>query len=147
MRQSIILSSDSEKEVSVFKDGNVSAETWAEGSKMLSQAFPRLPIEWFKILREFVKGENFSDEKFMYAVRNLIKTCIYPEPTIASILNFDVRVRIYEWNEIIEATKSYSAEQRGNYFNQFVAVNNAGRVGYVLRINFNEQIFTKWEKK
>lgn len=105
--QQIITKNTTSNEISLYKPGKVDPQTWAIGSKMLINAFPKLPIEWFDLLKSLISEENFSNQKFLDSVRHLIKTCPYPEPTIANLLSYDKTVKSHTYEEILEINSKY----------------------------------------
>lgn len=66
--------------------------------------------------------EKFTDKKLTDAVRNLIKTCQYPEPTIANILGYDKRIKIYTWHELAQMSNDYSPDQRRIFWENYTAI-------------------------
>ena len=48
------------------------------------------------------KEEGFTDERFRDSVHMVIKTCIYPTPTIAQFISFDKRVKVLKYPDIIK---------------------------------------------
>ena len=54
--------------------------------KKLESAFPQLKSEFFKILKERIEANNFTDELFEKAVNRVIDTCTYP--TIADVIGY-----------------------------------------------------------
>ncbi len=70
--------------------------------KDLHEAFPRLSEGWFSVLSARLKAEAFSGERLTAAVDDLIKTCEYPEPTIARVLAFDRKVTLLDYEAMCE---------------------------------------------
>lgn len=70
--------------------------------KRLSTAFPTLPEGFYDILLERIKENGFSDQRFQDAVSNLIDTCPYPQPTIANIISWDKKIKLYTYCEVVE---------------------------------------------
>ena len=89
------------KEISLYGEGEVSSKVLANCFIDLQQAFPKLPVGWYNILEKLLDTEKFTDKRLMDATNNLIKTCIYPEPTIANILGYDKKMRLYTYEEAI----------------------------------------------
>lgn len=68
----------------------------------IKAAFPSLPIEFYTILKDRIKENQFSNEKFIAAVNYVIDNCIYPTPTIANFLQFDEKVKFYTYNQFLK---------------------------------------------
>lgn len=86
--------------VSVYKDTLLTQDVWAEQIKRLKQAFPRLTVEWFDILTEELRDMGFTNQRLKDAVKNLIRTCQYPEPTVAQVLSYDRQVQTITYYEL-----------------------------------------------
>ena len=94
----------------------------------LKRAFPKLPEGWYKLLEEMIDEEKFTDQRFTDAVKNLIKNCLYPEPTIANILSFDKMSKLYTYNELLEISKDYSNENRKSFLNKFEIIDTVKKL-------------------
>ena len=88
----------------------------ALGIVKLKRAFPRLSEGWYITLEEMLDEEGFTDQRFNDAVLNLIKTCNYPEPTIANILSFDRLAKIWTYDEALTFSNDFSTERRRKFW-------------------------------
>lgn len=88
-------------EISLYK-GILTVQNIVQCSVKVKKAFPDLPSEFFEVFQDMIKSEGFTDERLTDAVDNVIKTCIYPRPTIAQFISFDKRVKVYKYPEIIK---------------------------------------------
>ena len=88
-----------EDSVSIYK-GELTTKNIINRTKDIKAAFPQLPPEFFDILAKRVKANKFSDARLNDAVGNLIDTCRYPLPTIADVISFDKRVKLYTYSEL-----------------------------------------------
>lgn len=91
--------------------GELSQEVVAKGVARLKAAFPAIPREFYTLLIERLKEKGFSSERFMSSVNNLIDNYQYPNPTMANILSFDKRVKIYCYSEMANIVTSGSLTQ------------------------------------
>lgn len=91
-----------ENEISIYQGSLISDENIIKYSIKIRQAFSSLPPEFYGILLEMAKEERFTDERFRDAVHHVIKTCIYPTPTIAQFISFDRRFKVYTYEEMID---------------------------------------------
>ena len=133
------------QEVSLYKPGEVSAEAFAHGARRIKDAFPKLPANWYSVLEEMIDEERFDDLKFKDAVINLIKTCPYPEPTIANILGYDKKVRIYSYQELLEKhNKDHYPGTKFSMDQVYQSINLDGMCMYVKKQDFNPVRFQKW---
>lgn len=115
-QEDLIENSNNKGEVSVYGEGKVSTTVLAECFVSLKKAFPRLPNGWYDILEKLLDTERFTDKRLIDATMNLIKTCIYPEPTIANILNFDKKFKVWTYDDILKFTKDFSPEVAKNFW-------------------------------
>lgn len=49
-----------------------------------------------------LKEDNFGDERLTHAVKHVIKTCVYPEPTIANFLSYDKSIKVYDYAQYLK---------------------------------------------
>jgi hypothetical protein len=100
------------KEISVYHDEKIDQITFAHGMKDLKSAFPKLTADWYDLLKKRVIEKGFTKKRFFDAVNHTIDNCIYPEPTIAQILSYDVSVKSYTYNEILEFNNKMSGSMK-----------------------------------
>lgn len=81
----------------------------------LKIAFPNLPPEFYDILLERIKENGFTDKRLKDAINNLIDNFTYSTPTIANIISFDKRIKLYSYNQIIEMVNEYGTLIWQNY--------------------------------
>ena len=85
-------------DISIYK-GNLTARNLVKNIAFIKKAFPVLPIDFYDLLTDRIKANNFSDERLNDAVNNVIDTCVYPQPTIAQFISFDKRIKVYDYSE------------------------------------------------
>ena len=125
MQQSLPdVSRENKQEISLYGQGKVSTKVLANCFIDLKKTFPKLPDGWYDILEKMLDEEKFTDKRLIDATNNLIKTCIYPEPTIANILGYDKKQKLYSYEDILEITKDYSAYQRGLFWDNLEKYGN-----------------------
>jgi len=94
--------------ISIY-DGELTTECIVNQVKKLKQAFPALPKGFYDILTDRIQEIEFSDKRLTSAVNNLIDTCVYPIPTIANLITWDRRVKLYTYRQMVEMTNEYGA--------------------------------------
>lgn len=143
------LSEIKSNEISIYKSGKVSAETFAYGSKKIQDAFPKLHAGWFKILDQMIDEEKFSEERFRDAVNFLIKNCIYPEPTIANIISFDKTVKVFTISELKEKFKDsyYMGATYDPIFTEYERIDFYGQERFAKKEDVMKYNLLKWELK
>lgn len=87
-------------EISVYK-GELTTQCVIKQVKKIKSAFPSLPSGFYDILTDRLKELRFSDQRLTDAVNNLIDTCPYPTPTIANLISWDKRIKLYNYQEMV----------------------------------------------
>ncbi len=141
------ITENKDNQLSLYQPGKVTSKTLADCIIEVKKAFPKLPVGWYDVLERMLDDEKFSDKRLIDATKNLIKNCVYPEPTIANIISFDRTIKVFTYNELLTVSKDYSAEQRGEHLNNFEKVDFYGQERWAKKedvIRFN---LSKWTKK
>jgi len=76
----------------------------------IKAAFPQLDKMFYLVLADRVAENKYTDEQLHDAVNHLIDNCTYPIPTIANIMSFKNRVKLYSYSEICD-----KVERMGKY--------------------------------
>lgn len=92
-------------EISIYK-GELSPNVVAGQMLKLTTVFPTIEDEFINVLAERIVANGFSNERLTDAVDNLVDNFKYPRPSIADVIGFDCRIKIYDYSE-------YSAEILG----------------------------------
>lgn len=139
----------SDNSISKYGVGKVSAEAFAHGAAKIKKAFPKLPIGWYQILEEALDEERFTDERFRDAVWNLIKTCPYPEPTIANVLGYDKKIKIYTYQELMSkyASSYYPGAKYDPIYSEYKKIEIDGQMRLVRNEDYKPQLFKEWKGK
>ena len=106
------------KEISLYGKGKVTSRVLADCVIRIKKSFPKLPDGWYEMLNEMIDLEGFTDQRLADATLNLIKTCPYPEPTIANILSFDKIQKLYTYEQLQWMSKDMSKETAKNFWNK-----------------------------
>ncbi|NWF87918.1 MAG: hypothetical protein HXY50_00485 [Ignavibacteriaceae bacterium] len=122
-----------ESEISLYGHGKVSIKVLTECVIKLKKSFPKLPIGFYDVLEQLLDEEKFTDKRLIDATNNLIKTCQYPEPTIANILGYDKKIKIYTWDELAKISCDYGPEARKRFWDQYGAIKISEQSRYVLK--------------
>ena len=88
-------------EISIYS-GELTKECLLKSIKRIKNAFPQLTPGFYDILQEMIKKDNFCDSRLIDAVDNVIRTCIYPTPTIAEFISFDKKLKIFSYEEAVK---------------------------------------------
>lgn len=113
--------SDRNNSISIYS-GELTTLCVIENVKLLKHSFPALPKEFYDVLSQMVKEEGFTDQRLSDAVHHLVKTCVYPTPTIANILSFDKRMKLHNYNEMVKLVDEYGPRVWDMYFKR--SINN-----------------------
>lgn len=109
LQNSLSINSD-ENSISIYRRDKLSNKCIVQQTNKIKNAFPSLSIEFYDILFDRIKDLGFSDKKLNDAVNHMIDNCIYPVPTIANIISFDKRIKVYTYNEICDMVNLYGKE-------------------------------------
>ena len=101
--------SKNESEISIYK-GALTLQSIVRCSVKVKKAFPDLPTEFFEIFQEMLKSEGFTDERLMDSVDNVIKTCVYPKPTIAQFLSWDMKIKVLTYEDMLNKTNEFGGD-------------------------------------
>ena len=69
---------------------------------MAKTAFKALPEDFFELMIQLAIEEGMSDQRLLDSVKHVIKTCPYPEPTIANFFNYDKTVKLYTYEQYLD---------------------------------------------
>lgn len=86
-------------EISLYSGEKASPRTIATELAKLKTAFPQLENQFISVLSERISANGFTDARLIDAVSNLIDNFKYPRPSIADVIGFDCRIRIFSYSE------------------------------------------------
>ena len=99
--------------ISVYK-GELTKRCIVEVNIIIQEAFPALGEGFFKQFNRMIV--DFTDQRLRDSADHVIRTCIYPTPTIASFLSYDNRIDLYSYKEIIKmCTTNYNGFEDYKY--------------------------------
>ena len=93
------LAEQNTSEVSLYNDNQADIKLIATELRKLKAAFPQLDNEFISVATERMVANDFTEKRTKDAIGNLIDNFKYPRPTIADIVGFDKRIRLYTHNE------------------------------------------------
>jgi hypothetical protein len=98
-------SPEREEAISIYS-GELTLEVVNIQTTKLLLAFPTIKLQtgWFELLNERIRANGFSDARLIAAVDHLIDTCIYPVPSIANIISYDKKVKLYTYQQLCDIT-------------------------------------------
>jgi hypothetical protein len=96
-------------------------------TKKLATAFPALPTGFFAIMIERMRANQFSDQRMIDSIGYVIDNCLYPTPTIANLISYDRRVKLYTYQEVCEYV------DRGGQMEDFIKREIRGTVYRILK--------------
>lgn len=94
-----------ENSLSVYR-GNLTTKAVIVESKKVKAAFPQLPQGFYDVLADRLKANKFTDQRLQDAVNHLVDNFRYPTPTIADIVSFDKRIKLYTYSQVAERVNS-----------------------------------------
>ena len=93
-------------EISIYQDEIAPAEIIAYETTKIQVAFPKINTAFTAILSERLVANGFTTQRLIDAVSYLIDNFKYQTPSIADIINFDRKVKLYSYNEVVEFVTS-----------------------------------------
>lgn len=90
-------------------EGEITGPVISQNMAKIKGAFPTLPREFFTLLSNRIKENGFCDERLNDAVCHVIDNCIYPQPTIAQFISFDKKIRLFNYNEMLEKVNEFGS--------------------------------------
>ncbi len=97
----ITKNSEGQAEVSLYQDKEASANDVAVAMSRLKASFPKMGGEFFNILAERILIRSFSSKRLQDAVNNVIDNFKFKELNVADVVNFDKKVKLYTYNEVL----------------------------------------------
>ena len=83
-------------------NGVLTPNVLATQIKKLQTAFPNRSLDFFNILVERIKANNFSNERLIDAVNNVIDNFQYKELNIADIIRYDKREKLITYQQLVK---------------------------------------------
>ena len=121
-------SSNLDSEVSLYQSQLPATVDYVKNEcQRLQQCFPQITPGFIVILVQRIAEKKMSNQHITDAINNLIDTYKYPIPTIADIISFDKKVKIYTHPEIINMIP------KGYDFSMFEKIEFNGKVRWVLK--------------
>jgi hypothetical protein len=87
-------------EISIYQDPVATQSELKSEFKKLIAAFPEVDNDYIIVLTSRLVEKRFTKQRVQDAINNIIDTCPYRRPSIADIISFDKKVRIYDYSEV-----------------------------------------------
>jgi hypothetical protein len=88
-------------EISIY-NGELTTQCIVNSVATIKKSFPVLTIDFFDVLTDRLKANNFSDDRLKDAISHVIDTCIYPAPTIAQFISFDKKYKVFTYEQMLK---------------------------------------------
>lgn len=117
---------DNRTEISIYSGPAANESEIKSEVKKLMAAFPDVQTDFLIVLVERMIDKNFTKERVREAINHVIDTNPYKRPSIADIISFDRKIKIYTYSEIsAKCYPGYSA------FDHFEKIEIEGRKRYI----------------
>lgn len=117
---------DNRTEISIYSGPVATQEEIKSEVKKLMAAFPEVKTDFLIVLVERMIDKNFTKERVKEAINHVIDTNPYQRPSIANIISFDRKIKVYTYSEISQKCyPGYSA------FDHFEKIEIEGRNRYI----------------
>ena len=117
---------DNTSEISIYSGSVASQSEIKSEVKKLMAAFPDVKTDFLIVLVERMIDKKFTKERVREAINHVIDTNPYKRPSIADIISFDRKVKVYSYSEI--ASKCYPGYSA---FDHFETIDIEGRKRYI----------------
>ncbi len=87
--------------ISIYSGTPATPMEIASETAKIAVSFPSLDKLFFTILAERLIKNNFTIDRLQAATGYLIDNFHYKQPTIADIISFDKKVKLYSYNEVL----------------------------------------------
>lgn len=129
-------------EISIYND-DLTADCVVKNTAKIKIAFPSLSAEFYDLFQNRIKEKGFTNKRLTAAINNVIDTCIYPNPTIASILKYDKRAELFTWQQIMKLNDTIK-----DPFQYFTSIDIGIKKPMYIRTEYFEKYeFIKWTPK
>ena len=110
-----MLDGQNTKEISVYSDKTANVQLVATELRKLKAVFPALEKEFIDVLAERIMSKEFTEERIKDAIANVIDNFKYPKPTVADIVGYDCRIRIWDYAEYSNEILARKASEKDFY--------------------------------
>jgi len=87
--------------ISIYTGAPATPMEIASETAKIAVSFPSLDKRFFTILAERLIRNNYTIDRLKDAVAYLIDNFHYQKPSIADIISFDKKVKLYSYNEVL----------------------------------------------
>ena len=115
--------------LSLYND-TLTPEGLEKGINKIKASFPTLPLNFYGILMDRIKSNQYTDNQLMDSVNHVIENCVYPTPTIANFLGYENKKRLYTYNQVL----TFIHENRGTISDTFDNLKIEGQTFWTLKI-------------
>lgn len=95
--------------------------------KRIHAAFPQAPNQLILIMSQRIVERGLSREQLVDAVNNLIDNFRFPVPTVADIIGFDKKVKLFSHAEVVAMLP------KGYEFTDFEKIELNGKIRWTLK--------------
>lgn len=118
--------------ISIYND-KLTAKHAGREVVRLRNSFPALAPEFTDILLGRIIEKGFTDQQLTDAINNLIDNFTYPTPTMANILSWDKRIKLFSYNEVAK-----KVTEEGANFSDFKKIHRNGKLYWVLKTDYEQ---------
>jgi hypothetical protein len=110
--------------MSIYK-GNLTPECLAQEVEKIQASFPALSGTFFNLLTERIVVNKFNDERLKAAVGYLLDNFKYPTPSIADIISFDKKIKLFSYTDVLESL------DKGKVWTDYIKVTRGSKMFYI----------------
>ena len=97
-------------EITIYQGEPASALVLAQETAKIHVLFPKLDKLFVPLLIERLSVNNFTEKRVKDAISYLIDNFKYQNPSIADIVSFDKKIKIYSHNDVVQLVTENKAD-------------------------------------
>jgi hypothetical protein len=116
-------------EISLYNDQPAETDHIKNECRRLQLVFPVIKAEFILIMAERIKARKMTGKQLTDAIDNLIDNFKYQHPTVADVVSWDRRIKLYSYDEAVN-----HANKIGGYLSEiFDKTNVNGQIRWILK--------------
>lgn len=76
----------------------------------VKKAFPTLEVEFYDLLIDRIKENDFTDKRMNDAVNKVIDNCKFPKPNISDFVNFDRTAKLFNYSYMCDLSQKWGGK-------------------------------------
>jgi hypothetical protein len=133
-------------EISIYK-GDLTKAALIEQTKRVLKMFPKFPEPMLEELKDAFAHNGFTDGRMRDSINHVRDTYEGWDklPNIANFIQFDRKIKFYDYSELLEQSKDFQPSERSRFLNRFILADVGFSEGkYIEKIYQEKFSIKKW---